>query len=159
MKTALDRLFQHLHWADDQLLRAAEAAGDYPPPALRLLGHILGAERVWLLRIQGLDPGAAPVWPQLSIQECRALSDQNRRGHQERLAATPPEGFEEVIAYRDTKGVQHRTRLGDILLHVALHGAHHRGQIAAILRGAGMEPGGTDYIRFCRAGLLGGQPE
>jgi uncharacterized damage-inducible protein DinB len=33
---------------------------------------------------------------------------------------------------------------------VALHGAYHRGQIAAALRGAGAVPEPTDFIAFAR---------
>ena len=156
MKTCLERLFRHLQWADDQVLRTAEAAGTFPQEALRLLAHILGAEQVWLARIQGRE--TVPVWPQLAVAECRALSGRNLEGYREVLAATAEEGFEAVVDYRDTRGTAHRTRLGDILLHVALHGAHHRGQIAALVRAAGLQPAGTDYILFCRSGLADGRP-
>jgi len=38
----------------------------------------------------------------------------------------------------------------DILLHVAMHGQYHRGQINQLLRGAGLEPISVDYIVFVR---------
>jgi uncharacterized damage-inducible protein DinB len=37
-----------------------------------------------------------------------------------------------------------------MLTHVALHGVHHRGQIAASLRSNEIEPPALDYIRFAR---------
>jgi uncharacterized damage-inducible protein DinB len=40
--------------------------------------------------------------------------------------------------------------VGDMLLHVALHGAYHRGQIALLVRAGGSTPSPTDYIAFIR---------
>jgi uncharacterized damage-inducible protein DinB len=38
----------------------------------------------------------------------------------------------------------------DILLHVALHGSYHRGQVALLVREAANKPAPTDYIGFVR---------
>ena len=40
--------------------------------------------------------------------------------------------------------------VGEIITHVTMHGGHHRGQIARVLRQAGREPPYTDYIQFSR---------
>ncbi len=54
------------------------------------------------------------------------------------------------IVYRNTAGKEFTTALEDILLHVFLHGAYHRGQIAALVREGGDEPKPTDYIQWVR---------
>jgi uncharacterized damage-inducible protein DinB len=41
-----------------------------------------------------------------------------------------------------------------VLTHVVLHGAYHRGQIAADLRAAGLEPPYTDFIEAARRGEI-----
>ena len=38
----------------------------------------------------------------------------------------------------------------DILLHVCLHGAYHRGQVAVSMRSGGAEPAPTDFIAMRR---------
>jgi uncharacterized damage-inducible protein DinB len=38
----------------------------------------------------------------------------------------------------------------DILTHVVVHGAYHRGQIAKLLGRAGVAAVNTDYITFAR---------
>jgi uncharacterized damage-inducible protein DinB len=38
----------------------------------------------------------------------------------------------------------------DTLFLVALHGAYHRGQIAALIRREGLEPVATNFIIFAR---------
>jgi uncharacterized damage-inducible protein DinB len=36
---------------------------------------------------------------------------------------------------------------GDVALHVAFHGVHHRGQIALLVRENGGKPAHTDFIQ------------
>ena len=74
-----------------------------------------------------------------------------------RDAGTPPPKALEVydatdapITYRNRAGDQFTSTLDAILTHVALHGSYHRGQIAALLRGADQTPNPTDYIAFRR---------
>jgi len=54
------------------------------------------------------------------------------------------------IQYRNSAGQEFRSTLEDILLHVALHGSYHRGQVSLIVRGGGGEPVATDYNAFIR---------
>jgi uncharacterized damage-inducible protein DinB len=55
-----------------------------------------------------------------------------------------------MVHYTNSDGQHFETSVSDILTHVALHGAYHRGQVAHLLRGAGAEPQATDYIQFGR---------
>jgi len=67
--------------------------------------------------------------------------------------ATINDGSSDVaraIDYRNSAGQAFRSTVEDILLHVALHGTYHRGQIALVIRGGGGEPASTDYIAFIR---------
>ncbi len=42
----------------------------------------------------------------------------------------------------------------DILTHVVLHSAYHRGQIASQVRSGGEQPAYTDFIHAARQGLI-----
>jgi uncharacterized damage-inducible protein DinB len=42
----------------------------------------------------------------------------------------------------------------DVLTHVLLHSAYHRGQIASQMRAGGEEPAYTDFIHATRQGLI-----
>jgi len=55
----LHTLFLHLAWADARLLQALETAASPPAEAIREYGHALGAEEVWLARLQGRPPRIA----------------------------------------------------------------------------------------------------
>ena len=53
-----------------------------------------------------------------------------------------------ILDYRMSNGTPMRSPLGDILLHVALHGTYHRGQIASRLRAQDLPVPSTDYILY-----------
>ena len=50
----------------------------------------------------------------------------------------------------NSAGEHFETTVSDILTHVALRRAYHRGQVAHLLRQAGAEPQPTDYIPIVR---------
>jgi uncharacterized damage-inducible protein DinB len=58
------------------------------------------------------------------------------------------------MAYRNTKGEAFPYPLGEVLMHLVLHGAYHRGQVAFHLRSAGTQPPLTDYTKALREGVI-----
>ena len=53
-----------------------------------------------------------------------------------------------------TGAVNFMEQADNTLLHVVMHGAYHRGQIAAAIRAAGGEPAYTDFIHCIRQGFV-----
>jgi len=147
----LRRLFEHLAWANERVLEVVLATED--AEALRLLSHLLASEVVWYARIETGQSRHLKIWPMLSPAQCADLSRENVRAYRTMVDDLSPEELEREVAYRNSKGTEYRTALTDVLLHVALHGTYHRGQIALRLRDAGHEPVNTDYITFVRAEL------
>ena len=145
----LGRLFAHLRWADALTLRSLREGAHAPPRALELLAHIVAAEEVWLARIEGRAP-SVPVWPALDLDACERLAAATHEALA-RLVASLDEGEAgRVVRYRNSAGLEFDSRVDDILLHVALHGVWHRGQIATLLRAAGDAPAPSDFIAFVR---------
>lgn len=149
MSLHISRLVAHLKWADAQVLEALRTTPAPNERALSLYAHVLGAEEVWLARIQGRRPHVA-VWPTLSLDEATVLASRNAAELDMLVAATAPDDLPREIAYRNSAGQPFSSTLEDILLHVALHGAYHRGQIALLVRDAGGEPAPTDFIAYVR---------
>jgi len=56
MLNELRRLTDHAHWADTVLLDAFRAAPQLPDEAVREYCHVLGAEEVWLSRLNKGPP-------------------------------------------------------------------------------------------------------
>ncbi len=148
MSVAFSRLFAHLGWADREVLTALARAQEPDPGWIDLLAHVLGAEHVWLGRIEGRESRIA-VWPDLTVEQCVRLAEENLAAFQ-RLVEHTPSGFDRMVPYRNSAGQAFESSIEDILLHVCLHGAYHRGQIARAMREGGAVPAATDYIGFVR---------
>lgn len=142
------RLFAHMNWADTRLigaLRAAPAAAE----AWREYRHILGAERIWLERLEERAPNPE-VWPTLTPADAEAMRERVAKGYDAFIARLNDQALTRSAAYKNTKGQAFETPIGEILLHVALHGQYHRGKVNLLLRQGGAEPAPTDFIAFVR---------
>jgi uncharacterized damage-inducible protein DinB len=145
----LSKLVSHLAWADDRVLAALRSATAADPACLELFAHVLAAEHVWLARLKGATPHH-PVWPALALEQCAGLVQANQRELAAVVAGLTPADLPRAITYVNSAGQTFTSSLEDILLHVCLHGAYHRGQIAWSLRRGGGVPMPTDYIAFVR---------
>src|SRR5919201_5137737 len=65
------RLFAYDEWANRESLASLKAANPPPARALRFMGHIIGAEWLWLGRLKQ-DRASVPVWPDLTLEQCEA---------------------------------------------------------------------------------------
>lgn len=149
--THLRRLLDYDVWANQQTLASLRA--DEPPPrGLKWMAHIVAAECLWLARLRR-ESSPLPVWPALSVAECgERLADLARQwpafldAHQGSLGQS--------VSYTNSQGEAWSSTVEEILTHVPVHSAYHRGQIASDLRAAGMTPAYTDYIHAVRRGFV-----
>jgi uncharacterized damage-inducible protein DinB len=141
-------------WANHEVLRLLLRESSPPASAVSWFAHVLGAQSEWLARLHGAKSELA-VWPQLTLDELEASLTRLGADWTRFLERLAPAELERVIAYTNSKGQAHRSRVEDVLTHVLLHGAYHRGQIASALREAGLTPPQTDYIHATRSGLVG----
>lgn len=143
------RLFAYDRWANREEvahLRSVKA----PQRALEIFAHVIGTERLWLTRIRG-DKNAVVVWPKLTVDDCET-----------QIAALETEWNDilmnadrsRAVEYVNSKGERWMSTVDDILVHVILHGAYHRGQIAVVVRGSAQTPAYTDYIHCVRNGWI-----
>ena len=157
------RLFAYDHWANRECLRAmlkggsvAGEAASREPLSRNTVGriaHIVSAEKLWLERIQR-ERQSMPVWPSSTIEECLALADEMASSWRKYLGKLRPGGLDEKVEYRNSKGEPWSSRVEDVLTHVLMHSAYHRGQIALEMRAAGIEPAYTDFIHAVRQGIV-----
>jgi len=154
MHATLSALLDHLAWADARVLGGLRDSPGGDPRALELFAHVLGAEHVWLSRIRGAEPRVA-VWPTLTLEACANLAAENAAGLRAVLdeaaaAGDGASGLQREVAYVNSAGRAFRSTRADILLHAALHGSYHRGQVALLVRQSGGVPASTDYIALAR---------
>ena len=149
MSETLSRLVDHLRWADARVHLSLVEALNPPPHTLDLFAHIVAAEHVWISRIRGVKP-EVPVWPTLSLAQCAELGTRNAEELASIVESLDEAGLDREVTYVNSAGAQFTSSIRDMLIHVALHGAYHRGQIAAAVRAGGDTPASTDYIALAR---------
>lgn len=164
-KSELQLLIDYNYWANARILVAAGKAGPeaYTAPAPVSFGslrgtllHILGAEIVWRLRIQG---DAAPYHmvheeeiPTLTLLGERWTSEERAmRAFLTGLDGIPSDSrANQVIHYKNSRGTPYQTPLWQILAHMVNHGTQFRSEAAVILSQLGQSPGDLDLIYFIR---------
>jgi uncharacterized damage-inducible protein DinB len=150
MKAHVERMVRAMAWADRQALAALHACPAAQGEALLLFAHVVAAEHIWLARLQGRE-ACHPVWPPLTLAECEALAGENAAGYAALLGGLGAADLATAVRYRNTRGEEFATPALDILTHVVIHGAYHRGQIAKALGRVGAPAVNTDYITYVRS--------
>jgi uncharacterized damage-inducible protein DinB len=150
MKAHLARMLRATAWADVQVLTSLRDCPAAHAEALGLFAHVLAAEHVWVSRLQGRAPVQAG-WPSLSIPQCEALAAENASGYANYLNEQAEGALARVVQYRNSQGEEFANTVLDILTHVVIHGAYHRGQIAKAIGRAGGQSKNTDFIIFARS--------
>lgn len=145
----LRQLWDHSAWADDALLRSLVGTEGTPDEAWREYTHILGAEETWLSRLNGRAARVA-VWPTLSPQEFAALKRAVAEEYAALLAQLSEDDLDRSVSYKTTDGRPFVNSIGEILVHVAMHGQYHRGKVNLLLRQEQVAPAPVDLIAFVR---------
>ena len=149
----LQRQFTFNAWANREVLSTLRKSSSPSPRPRQLLAHILAAERLWLERVQG-QPQSLPVWPDFSFDQCETqIAELTSLWHDYLIKLSPAE-LSSKILYKNTKGEPWTSIVEDVLTHVLLHSAYHRGQIATEVRAGGEQPAYTDFIHAARQGLI-----
>lgn len=151
----LQREFGYDAWANGEVLAAikADGAGLHAAQPPKLLAHILSAERLWLERLRQ-QPQSLPVWPNLTLDHCSAQMAELAGFWPGYFAQLSSAGLSQKVAYQNSQGEPWSSTVQDILAHVVIHSAYHRGQIAGLRRAAGGTPAYTDFIHAARQGLI-----
>ncbi|HEV7889722.1 MAG TPA: DinB family protein [Pyrinomonadaceae bacterium] len=141
-------LFSYDAWANARALGSLNGAQD--SKALAPLAHLLVSEEIWFMRLAGEDTSTVNKSPELSLADCENLAEEARQSFEAYLDSLPGENLDVLVTYKNFKGTEFQTSAIDILTHVLMHSAYHRGQTAMTLRGEGHTPADTDYITFVR---------
>jgi uncharacterized damage-inducible protein DinB len=135
-------------WANDRVLKSlmAQPGSD---AVWSKLSHIVLAESVWLMRLNGALPNVN-IFALLNPIEVQAIMDNNNTGWKAYIEKQAD--FSGTVSYLQMDGTQSQSTISDILTHIFNHGTYHRGQIATLMRQDEQEPVVTDFIGFSRLG-------
>lgn len=146
------RMFAYDTWANHEVVASFRKSGS-GPKSIKYLAHVLAAGQLWLDRLNGNDQKVA-VWPDPDLGQCEAQAAELGAGWQAFLESVGERGLTRIISYTNSKGEPWSSRVDDVLMHVLMHGAYHRGQIASDTRAAGFTPAYTDFIHAVRQNYL-----
>ena len=151
-------LYKYNQWANARILNAAanvsqeqfHADASYPHGGLRgTLTHTLFAEWIWRTRWEGTSPTS-----RIKADEFPTFESLRTRWWEEEkllmafVESLTDEKLNQVIHYRNTKGVAMEQILWKMMAHVVNHGTQHRAEAAALLTDFGCSPGDVDMIYF-----------
>lgn len=156
--TDLEALFDYGYWANRKVFAVLSeltdeqftqlVAGSYGSVRNTLV-HVLSAEWGWLDRCGGAPRGPALIatdYPTVaSVRDRWVRVEHHVRDFLSKLSDAD---LERAIEWAMGTGAKHTSRLGDLLHHAAIHGVHHRGQVALLLRVLGHAPGNFDILLY-----------
>lgn len=115
------------------------------------MGHLLAAQRIWLLRCKNIPAPGAQLWPDWQAVQFKYIIEENHRAWVDFINSLTEDDLSRTSTYANSKGEHFENNLVDILTHLINHGTHHRAQIGQHLKLAGLERlPATDYIFFVR---------
>jgi uncharacterized damage-inducible protein DinB len=162
--TTFRDLFAYNYWARDRQLEAC--AGLSPDQFLRPLGnsfssirdtlaHLVGAEWLWLERLQGRSPNALPEAKEFPTLETVAERWRSvERDFGDYLGTLHEEQLSWSIAYTNFIAETWSYPVWMILLHLINHQTYHRGQVTTLLRQLGMRAAAVDFLLAEDCGLF-----
>ena len=161
--TILEDLYRYNDWANGRIFALCQSLTEAQLDEPREMGfgslrntlfHILAAEEIWFERWNGDPWRAFPLHADgLPIADISSRLQHISERRQGMLDRERGDGWRRIVHYKDAKGNAFSVALGDLALHVANHGIHHRAQALSFLKSFGQTvPGGLDYLfyRFAR---------
>ena len=119
------------------------------PSIHQTLVHIIWAEELWLERwqsrsfVRSLDPEEFPT-----LEIVRAKLEDIHSKQLQFLNGLNPAAADQIVGYVNFQDQRWEYKLRQMVQHLMVHSAYHRGQLAALLRQLGVVPPNTDYLMY-----------
>lgn len=103
-------------------------------PSLKLtMKHLWGAEKIWLMRLNGNSSAAFPEFNG-SLQEIFQMGIKVSKDFLEFIENQNEDFFVSICDFKDTKGNGYSIPVQQIIHHIMNHSTYHRGQITTLGR-------------------------
>lgn len=150
----LTPLFAYKAWANAELFAALAALPDEHGTALhtclRTLNHIHVVDCIFRAHLGGQpNPHAATNTPHTpSLDELRAATAATDAWYLEYVDTLSATDAQQVLDFTFTDGDAGRMSREEILMHVMLHGAYHRGNVGQVLKSISVAPPRDLFTKF-----------
>jgi uncharacterized damage-inducible protein DinB len=154
----LEDLYDYGYWANRKLFHVISqlTPGEFTRPVGGSYGsvrntmvHALSAEWGWLDRCGGRERGPRLNPDDFPTVESLLAAWNKVEGYvREFLSKLKDEDLARNIEYSIGRSEGRSMPLGELMHHAAIHGVHHRGQLALLLRMLGYAPGNFDLLFY-----------
>ncbi len=146
-------LFDYNDWANNRVLNIiAQAENDsipVPENVYELMSHILGAQEIWMYRLQN-RLGGKELFALKPLSELIEINNRSTLEWKSLIQEHSNDFSDFALQYKNIEGQAFSNKLHEVIMHVVNHGTYHRGQISRALKAAGIQPVSTDFIVYSR---------
>ena len=142
-------LLTYDRWANRECFAVLRASPSELSECWQLLAHTVAVHGLFLDRIHHDRPPT--VWPEIARAEIAIDLDAAYGAWCRLFRCRPHHNCRAHVHYTNSKGERWANTVDDTAIHVVVHSAYHRGQIALLLGRAGLKPPYTDFIHWSRA--------
>ncbi len=158
IKDYIRQAYDYMYWATGRYFAVAEritdaqlhqAQGHSWGDVQATLVHMMSSEWVWLQRWNGTSPKAhldQADYPTLAILKKRW--DELQLEMRAFIEAQTPESLQVAITYTNFRGETFHVPLWQMLVHVANHETHHRGELAGMYALMGVDHPEDEMIQY-----------
>ena len=146
MKNYFKQVFEHEYWANIKVLETLISVEMPPQRAIEVFSHTIAAQRIWLDRMKG-DTTELKVW---EVFDSKIMLELLEINHTDLLKILDNQDINQLIAYQNSEGGHHTSTINQILTHLALHAAYHRGQVVLLLKNQVDSLPTTDFIFYIK---------
>lgn len=144
------QLFAFDRWANEQLVVALNAMDEPSEELRRIAWHLFAAIENWSSRIDGSRPRVDLEWDDHSLEEITALAGSAHSHITDILDRINETALRARFDYRNSSGQPFEQRVDDVLQHLALHSAEHRGQCWLLIGHEGGPVFETEFAWYLR---------
>lgn len=149
MKEYLLRLFNYNHWANETLWDIINKNNITDEYIIKMMNHIVNVQVIrFPLIIDNKSIPAVTMWDIHSLEKLKDMNDETMEETICFLTEARPRVFLEKVAGKTIDGVDFLISKGDMMIHLANHASHHRGQIALKMRELGISPPNNGYLQY-----------
>lgn len=148
MKDFVADLQRYSKWANGEVA-AALKANDVPQKAVELMSHIVNANILWLARLENRSVETDP-WQVYDKKELPELVEKSEDALIDFILHSDEMKLGSKAGYMNSRGEEFLSGITQILSHICIHGAYHRGQIISLIKDCMERVPYTDYIHYTR---------
>src|SRR5271165_1329480 len=151
--STLERVFSYKAKANEEIITTMRKFDDAFPAkeiAIRVLNHTDAVDRIFAANLTGTAHGYTSANPGLapSLEELSAAIKTSDQWYTNYVSLLDEARLAERIDFTFTDGLPGRMSRDEMLMHVAVHGEYHRGQISMIMMQNSITPPGDGFTSF-----------